>query len=315
MTCFDRRTLLLGGLASAGIAATPMAGEPRGFFARHQLPVGIQLYTVADDAARDLNGTLQRLARIGFRTVELAGYHGHTPRILREAADRAGLRFTSIHLSANTDGLQPGLDADPRRLAADLMIMGIKDVVLPIVPFAGEGPPAPGEDPAAHIARVVSAAGPDIWKRTAALLNKRGAALRREGLHLGYHNHNLEFAPVAGRTGFEIIAAETDPGLVSFEMDAGWVAAAGLDPVALLRRYPGRFRQMHVKDIRASTTRNYRLKQDPVEVGGGMIPWPTLLPAAYAAGIRQYFVEQEPPFTGQRFDAVAKSYAFLTTKV
>jgi len=315
MTVHDRRSVLLAGIGIAGLAAAPALARPRGFFARHRLPVGIQLYTVSGEAARDLDGTFARLAAIGFRTIELAGYHGHTPATLRAAADKAGLRFTSIHMAATTQGRVTGLDGDPARTAAELRVLGIEDVVLPIMAFPPNERPQVGEAIQAYIARITAAGGTDLWKRTAAFLNERGAAVRREGLRLGYHNHNLEFAPVDGRTGFEILMTETDPGLVSFEMDAGWVAAAGLDPVALLRRYPHRFRQMHVKDILASTVRNFALKQDPTEVGSGIIPWQTLVPAAYAAGIRQFYVEQEPPFTGSRLDAVAKSFAYLTNQL
>jgi len=315
MTMLDRRSVLLAGIGIAGLAAAPALARPRGFFARHRLPVGIQLYTVSGEAARDLDGTFARLAAIGFRTVELAGYHGHTPATLRAAADKAGLRFTSIHMAATTQGRVTGLDSDPARIGAELRTLGIEDVVLPILPFVRDGRPQAGESVQAQIARIVAAGGADPWKRTAALLNARGKVLRREGLRLGYHNHNLEFAPVDGRTGFEILMAETDPDVVSFEMDAGWVVAAGLDPVALIRRYPRRFRQMHVKDILASTTPNFAMQQDPTEVGSGIIPWQTLVPAAYAAGIRQFYVEQEPPFTGSRLDAVAKSFAYLTRQL
>jgi len=315
MTMLDRRSVLLAGIGIAGLAAAPALARPRGFFARHRLPVGIQLYTVSGEASRDLDGTFARLAAIGFRTVELAGYHGHTPATLRAAADKAGLRFTSIHMAATTQGRVTGLDGDPARIGAELRTLGIEDVVLPILPFVRDGRPQAGESVQAHIARIVAAGGADPWKRTAALLNARGRVLRREGLRLGYHNHNLEFAPVDGRTGFEILMAETDPDVVSFEMDAGWVVAAGLDPVALIRRYPRRFRQMHVKDILASTTPNFAMQQDPTEVGSGIIPWQTLVPAAYAAGIRQFYVEQEPPFTGSRLDAVAKSFAYLTRQL
>ena len=130
---------------------------------------------------------------------------------------------------------------------------------------------------------------------------------------LAYHNHNLEFAPVDGTTGFDILARETDPQRVIFEMDAGWVRAAGLDPVVLLNRYPGRFRLMHVKDISASTHVNFKLSMDSTEVGHGIIDWRRVIAAAYKAGVTQYFVEQEPPFKKDRFASIADSFAFLSS--
>ena len=99
-----------------------------------------------------------------------------------------------------------------------------------------------------------------------------------------------------------ILLKEADPAL-QFEMDAGWVVAAGQDPFALLKAHPKRFRQMHVKDVKASTKPNFALQQDPTEVGTGIIDWKRLLPAAHAAGVEGFFVEQEPPFTRPRIEA------------
>ncbi len=138
----------------------------------------------------------------------------------------------------------------------------------------------------------------DDWRFNADFLNAKGAVLKRSGLKLAYHNHNAEFSPLAGggqgaRNGYEILLATTDPALVGFEMDAGWVAAAGQDPFALLKDHPGRFTAMHVRDIKATTKPNFVFVQDPTEVGSGKIDWKRLLPAAHAAGVRDFFVEQE----------------------
>jgi len=140
----------------------------------------------------------------------------------------------------------------------------------------------------------------------AEFLDVKAALLSRAGLSTGYHNHNFEFAPAGGRTGFEILMEATDPKLVTFEMGAGW----SLPPAALLQRYPGRFRLMHVKDIKASTKPNFWLQQDPTEVGSGRLAWAQILPAAYAAGVRD-FVEQEPPFPASRLAAIEKSLRYL----
>lgn len=106
----DRRSILLAGVGLTGLAALPALAAPRGFFARHRLPVGVQLYTVSGEVAKDLDGTFARLSSIGFRTLELAGYFGHTPASLRAAADKAGLRFTGIHLQDVGRGKEIGHD-------------------------------------------------------------------------------------------------------------------------------------------------------------------------------------------------------------
>jgi sugar phosphate isomerase/epimerase len=314
----DRRTVIGGALACAvlpatrALAAAPSGGTAAtGFFERHHLPVGLQLYTVGDAIRKDLDGSLAKIASIGYRVVEPASYHGYTPQQLREAADRHGLKCTSIHIGAKASGGNPGLDQDLPRLAADLHLLGVTDVVMPMfVTPERFGGAKPGEG-SGYMGRVSAGLTVDDWKRTAALLNEKGAALRREGLRLGYHNHNPEFAPVAGTTGLEVLLAETSPDAVVFEMDVGWVAAAGVDPVALLRKFGKRFQLMHVKDIQASTKANYALQQDPTEVGSGSMDWARLLPTAFEAGVRKFYVEQEPPFKMDRFDAIDKSRRFL----
>ena len=191
--------------------------------------------------------------------------------------------------------------------------LGITQAVVPIFPFPLDARPAAGEDFMQLLGRIGREMGVDGWKRTADLLNKSGETLKKEGIKLGYHNHNVEFAPVGNTTGWDVLIAQTDPKLVNLELDVGWVAAAGIDPIAEVRRLKGRVALMHVKDIKATTKPNFVLRQDPTEVGSGMIDWKKLLPAAYAAGVRKFYIEQEPPFTMDRFDAVAKSRAYLSS--
>jgi sugar phosphate isomerase/epimerase len=173
----------------------------------------------------------------------------------------------------------------------------------------------PEEKFADMMARIATAMTVDDWKSNADFLNAKGDALKGLGLKLAYHNHNFEFAPVAESTGFDLLLRHTDPALVSFEMDAGWVVAAGADPAALLKRYPKRFTAMHVKDVKATTRPNFALQQVPCEVGRGMIGWKTLLPVAYGAGVRQFYVEQEPPFANPPLEAVGISFNYLHTLV
>ena len=108
-----------------------------------------------------------------------------------------------------------------------------------------------------------------------------------------------------------IICGGIYPALVTFEMDVGWVVAAGADPMTLIHHHKGRFRLMHVKDVKATTQANYALKMDPTEVGSGKIDWAKLLPGAYAAGVRGFYVEQEPPFAFPRIEAARISHDFL----
>ena len=297
----SRRAVLAGSLAGlSSMAAAKAAAAP--FFKRTGLSLGLQLYTLGGDLAADLDGQLGKVAAAGYRTVELAGYLGRTPAELKAALDKAGLAATSSHVQATSSPAQGGL-ADVDRVIAEAKVLGVKHIVLPLFPIPDRIKPAAGEDRRAYLARLGTSVTADDWKATAALLNAKAAPLKAAGLTLGYHNHNVEFAPVAGgTTGMAILLKEADPAL-QFEMDAGWVVAAGQDPFALLKAHPKRFRQMHVKDVKASTKPNFALQQDPTEVGTGIIDWKRLLPAAHAAGVEGFFVEQEPPFTRPRIEA------------
>jgi sugar phosphate isomerase/epimerase len=311
----ERRTLLFG-LAASGLAAsTPAfaAAKRMTFFDRIKRPIGLQLYTLGEEPAKDLDGVLSKLATIGYRDLELPGLLGKTPAVLKAAADRAGVSISCVHLSA-----MPNQPADAltllspiQRIVDELGVIGLKQAVMPLMLLPESFKLNSGETFQAAIARSLEEAGPDIWKRTAAILNEKAAQLKPHGISLGYHNHNVEFLKLGKTNGWDILAGETDKKLVSFEVDIGWLAAAGIDPVDFLKRHSGRVRQVHVKDVKASTKVNYALLMDPTEVGSGKLDWAKILPAAHKAGVRNFYVEQEAPFEWARMDAATKSFAFL----
>jgi sugar phosphate isomerase/epimerase len=312
-----RRQILAGiaaGAAGLACAGSPFAASRRGFFDRIGKPVGIQIYTLGDEPTKDLDGVFARLAQIGFRDIELPSLLGKKPAELKAAADKAGLRLSSIHLPMQgmPGGAGLSLMSDAQRIADDLGAMGIFQGVAPIAPFPAGFRPQQGESMMAAIGRTFATAGKGHWQKAAADLNERAAALKPYGIIVGYHNHNMEFGPVDGTTGWDILVAETDPKLVHFEIDVGWVSAAGLDPAAFLQKHAGRCRWMHVKDVKASTKANYALQMDPTEVGSGRIDWARVLSAARAAGVEHFYLEQEPPFTIPRMEAAEKGFHFLS---
>ncbi|MFC4595420.1 sugar phosphate isomerase/epimerase family protein [Sphingobium tyrosinilyticum] len=275
--------------------------------------IGVQLYALDPDLRRDLHGTLDKVAKLGFRSVEIASMHGRTAAQMRAALDQAGLYCRSVHVAASSS--VPGASGltfdDMDKLGEDLTTLGAREAVLPLFQFPKDpkwGEPVPFSSLMRADGSPLSAAR---YEQMANFLNQAGSALKKHGLRVGYHNHNVEFAPIGEKTGLQILLERTNPRLVDFEMDVGWLVTAGHDPVAWLRKYPGRFNQMHVKDIKASTPVNFHLRQDPVEVGGGKIDWNSILPVARTSGVHRYFVEQDPPFTGPRIDAMARSLAYL----
>jgi sugar phosphate isomerase/epimerase len=297
-----RRAVLAGGLAAVVGGEARAAARP--FFARVGLPVGLQLYTLGPDVAKNLEGTLRAVARIGYRTVEFASMSSRTPAQIRAALDAAGLACKSVHVQ---------LAGDLGRLADDLTTLGARYAVAPIpfIPDRLDQRPGSGEHMGDWFRRVVGQMTADDWKWNAEVLNEKAAVLARSGLRVAYHNHNIEFAPVGGTRGLDILIRHTDSKLVSFELDVGWVAAAGVDPLAFLEAHKGRFDPMHLKDIKADTKPNVALTMNPTEVGSGQLPWKSLLPAAYAAGVRNFFVEQEPTFARPRIESAKISYDYL----
>lgn len=318
MMNISRRRFMQGLTATS--AAVPLAAGCQTvasgpFFQSRTAPIGIQLYTLSDMLATNLDGAVAGVARIGYNTVEIPSYMGRTPAALRQLLDSHGLKCAAAHIGLNPGtAAAPGLRGDLSKLAADMQVLGATHVYAPsmaiptdigITPNANEG--------YAFIARAAEAMGVERWKRMAAELNDIGRKLKASGIGFGYHNHNFEFVKVGDQAGFDILVAETDPALVSFELDVGWVAAAGHDPTALFAKYSGRYTAMHVKDVKASTQPNTALKMDPTEVGSGRLDWKAILPAAHSAGVRHFFLEQEPPFEKGRMEAAEIGYKFLST--
>jgi sugar phosphate isomerase/epimerase len=317
ISALNRRHLLKGfamtGLATA-VGASAASRKP--LFNRLGAQIGLQLYTLGDEPGKDLDGVFGKLATIGYRDLELPSLFGKTPAVLKAAADKAGVKFSSIHLAAMAGppgGDQQALSllSPAQRIVDDLGTLGVKAGVMPIFALPADFRSAPGASFQEKIANSLATAGADHWKKTADLLNEKATALKSAGIDVGYHNHNLEFAPLGTTTGWEILTARTDPRLVHFQVDIGWVAAAGLEPVAFLKKYAGRFRWMHVKDLKASTQANFALKMDPTEVGSGKMDWAAILPAAKRAGVKHFYVEQEPPFTMTRMEAAKVSHDYL----
>lgn len=313
------RRRFMQALAASG-AAAPLAAAcqtmPSGpFFASRGAPIGIQLYTLADMLATNLEGAVAGVAKIGYTAVEIPSYMGKTPAQLRQLFDSHGVKCTAAHIGMSPGtAAAPGLRGDLGQLAADMHVLGATHIYAPSMPAPDDIGLTPNADEGyGFIVRVAEAMGVDRWKRFADELSTVGAKLKASGIGFGYHNHNYEFAQAGDRTGFDILVQESDPASVSFELDIGWAAAAGQDPVALFEKYSGRYTGVHIKDIKATTQPNIALKMDPSDVGAGRLDWKAILPAAYKAGVRNFFLEQEPPFDKPRLEAAENGYKFLST--
>jgi len=293
-----------GGSASTAQPATAArsasGGVPPGLGGR----IGVQLYSVRDRLEKDFVGTLEGVAKIGFKEVEFAGYYNHSPEDVRSLLDRLGLRAPSSHIM---------LDA----LSKDLpgQIKSAKTIGHEYITVPALIPPLMGK------------VADDYWAKTAAEFNRVGKALKDEGLGFAYHNHNFEFVKLADdRTGYEVLIAETDPAFVSFELDLLWATLAGQDPVAMFAKNPGRFVMWHVKDVKgvdaartlAMSTEGtamqklQKLAGSLAAVGTGDIDFRRIFAAAGTSGMRHFFVENDAaPQTASSLADIEMSYRNL----
>jgi len=307
---------MLAGLAvSAGALAVPgMARGRAKFFERLHQPIGLQVGALGAQAGRDLDAAFDGLAQIGYREIELPGLLGRQPAEIAAAASKVGIAISSLHLPLQGMGGPTALSmlSEPARIADTMGVLQAKWAVAPILLFPANFRPVPGETMEMTVGRTIAAAGEDIWKRTAETLNQRGEALRPLGIGVAYHNHNLDFAPIGKTTGWDILWRETQPDLVGYEVDIGWVQLAGLDPVRFLDKARGRVKLLHVRDMADSQPSGYRIAMGSPIVGTGKLDWARILPAAYRAGARHFLVEQEPKGGGTPMEAAAQSFTYLS---
>lgn len=317
----SRRTFMAGlaGTACTGLwlggctAERPAMGPARP--AAAALQPGVQFYMLGEEAYRDSAATFARLGAMGYREVELPRPPASGIDEFVAQARAADIRITSLHLNSGRMAPKNGLslDSEARLIAETMGRLGAKRAVLPLMPIPESARFGGGRPFGMALQEALAAEGADYWKRLADLLNRRAQDLSAYGISLGYHNHNPEFAPLGDGTGFDLLLQNTDRALVQFELDVGWVASAGLDPVAMLRRLAGRVDQLHLKDVKRGASANFALETQPTLIGTGMVDWPALLKAAREAGVVHGYIEQEPPFDIPRIEVAERSIAYLKT--
>jgi sugar phosphate isomerase/epimerase len=296
-SALSRRNLL--GAAAAGaaaIGASTALGAPAaaGGSSAHRVPrdqISVQLYTLRNQLAIDLEGSFTQLAAIGYTRIEHAGFVGRTAAQFRAALNNAGLRATSGHAGIP----QPWNAETWKRTLDDAAIIGNKYIVHPYFGTDANGPIRNGA----------------VYRAFAADLNKAGELARRAGLSFGYHNHHNEFLRQDGgeRTGFDILTQETDPRLVHLEVDIYWAWRGAADPVDLIEKNRRRIKQVHVKDMNVNSG-----FADP---GDGLIDFERVFRRAADAGLIEYIVERDdagsPPRTpAQALDTARVGYQYLT---
>jgi len=298
MTTASRRDFIkLASAASvAAIAlhdALPLEAYPLG------LPLGLQLYSLRELLPKDFEGTLKAIASAGYTEVEAAGFYAMSAQDFKQSMATAGLRCVSSHYPLSM--LQPQLES----ILAYAKQLGLQYVVCaaPSLEDPSRVKLSP-KDPGYHEAWV-NAFTLNDWKWNAEQYNQIGAKVKANGMQFGYHNHTTEFRKLKNVVPYDELIKLTDPELVTFEMDCGWVAVAGYNPAEYLTKYPTRISMLHVKDFDLKKGTDHL---QSTELGRGTIDYRPIFEAAKKGGhITHYFVEQEefdmPPLEAIKLDA------------
>lgn len=289
-------------MGSAAMVAGPLMSNAMDVFsaAPKVREIGLQLYTLRDALSKDARSTIEKVAGIGYNHVETfygykpgeaASYWGLSVQELKTLLDDLGLKTYSGHYQLN-DFLTVG-NGDDTALKAQLEIasaLGQKHLVVPVPPFT-----------------LVDKLSSADFEFMAAQLNKAGELSKASGIQMGYHNHFWEFRKLDnGQRGYDILLKNTDPALVSFEMDLFWIEKSGVKPSAYFKSNPGRFPMWHVKDMDKALTAPItggELDKSPsmdilksigyTEVGTGAINFKDIFKAQKEAGLKYIFVEQD----------------------
>lgn len=239
--------------------------------------IGLQLYTLRKELAKDPAGTLKQVAADGYKQVELYGFPNAEAMIA--GAKEAGLQINSAHFE--WDAVVNPKDAamsDFSKIVEKAHQIGLTHLVIPYL----KGP---------------NRATLDDYKKVAAHANQAATMAKKAGIQLSYHNHNFEFEPKdGGKSGYDIFIEEFSPEM-QFEIDVFWVKAAGLDPVTLIKKLSGRVSQLHLKDLKegiATPTFSSSVPANAYQpLGAGVIPMEPIIVAAKAAGVKHCHIEQD----------------------
>ena len=254
---FSRRSFLaLAG--TAPLASVAAQGK--------RIPLGLELYSVRNELAKDLVGTVRAVAKLGYEGVEFYGpyFQWTTDRAkeVRKLLDDLGIRCYSTHNDSRSftpENLPHAIELN--------QIIGSKFIVM---------------------ASAGKVANLDGWKGVAETLSRAAEKLKPLGLRAGFHNHQTEFRPVEGQRPMEVLAANT-PKEVVLQLDVGTCIEVGSDPVAWIEKNPGRIASIHCKDWSPDAAKGYR-----VLFGEGAAPWKKIFAAAEkTGGVEYYLIEQE----------------------
>jgi sugar phosphate isomerase/epimerase len=233
-------------------------------------PYGLQLYSLRNEFKSDVSGTLSKVKQLGIKEVEISGYYGKTAKEFKALLDAEGLRCESIVFGYEQ------FEGDIENIVAEAKLFGAHYVGIGWIPHTRPFNKT-------HIDKAIKD------------FNRFGARLKEAGLRFFYHPHGYEFESVDGNL-MDVMLEQTDPALVTYQIDIFWVLHGGADPLAYVKKYPGRFELMHLKELRRDTPGNNTGKaanETSVALGNGGTNWPVMLRQAQKLGVKKYYIEDE----------------------
>jgi sugar phosphate isomerase/epimerase len=275
-------------------------------------PVGLQLYTLGGTIDDDVPGTLKKVADIGYKDVESAfsvkgGYYGMTSKEFAKLTKSLGLSWVSHHVIGTPFKMPPGGFKVPAGMDTTRLhqlrnmppMKNLRDNYQQVIDEVAEG----------GLKYLVCASIPlsttEEINQAVEILSKAGEAAKKAGITMCYHNHTHEFETVDGKIPYDQLL-QINPDILKMELDLGWASAAGMDPVEMFKKNPGRYPLWHVKDI-------VMAQKLPTEIGNGGVDFKRIFAASKESGMQYFFVEQDG--ATHPIESITTSYTYLTTKL
>ncbi len=280
----NSRRDFLRNTALAGLALSVPFKKELFAMANSQNAFGIQLWTVKEALAKDPLAVLKHLSASGYKQIEsfegdTGIFWGMKNTAFKKTMDDLGMKIVSAHCD-NTK--------DFERKAAEAGEIGMKYLICPY-----KGPQ-----------KTI-----DHYKRFADEFNACGEIAKKNGIRFAYHNHDYSFVPMDGVVPQDVMMNLTNPATVDFEMDMYWTVAAGVDPIAYMKKFPNRFKLVHVKDL----VKLPKGEHESCVIGKGTIDYKALLPQASKQGVQYFIVEQEAYTGTNELDAAKADAAYVKT--
>ncbi len=238
-----------------------------------KLPIALQLYSVREDAAKNLPYVLEEVAKMGYDGVEFAGYYGHNAQEVRKWLDANGLKCEGAHLGIDT------LLGDALAATVEFQeTLGNRFLIVPGLPAARTATKA-------------------AWRETAGLMNEISDKLAPHGMRTGYHNHHTEFLPMEGELPWDIFFGNTKPEVI-MQFDVGNALHGGGHAAPFLKAYPGRAQTVHVKE--------YSATNDKALIGEGDVDWNEIFELCETIGKTEWYVVEQESYAYPPLECAAK---------